>query len=110
MDPGVELQRHAQGPAECLEQGLRHVVGVAAAKAVQIVITSYSIHYTKLYEVPSPKVRTYDLQPEMSAPELTDQLVAAIRSGKYDLVICNYANTDMVGHTGKLDAAMQAVI
>ena len=59
--------------------------------------------------VPSPKVRTYDLQPEMSAPELTDQLVAAIRSGKYDLVICNYANTDMVGHTGKLDAAMKAV-
>ena len=43
---------------------------------------------------------TYDLQPEMSAPELTDKLVAAIRSGKYDLIVCNYANGDMVGHTG----------
>lgn len=59
--------------------------------------------------VPSPKVATYDLQPEMSAPEVTDRLVEAIESGKYDLVICNYANGDMVGHTGKMDAAIKAV-
>ena len=59
--------------------------------------------------VPSPKVATYDLQPEMSAPEVTDQLVDAIHSGQYDLVICNYANGDMVGHTGSMDAAMKAV-
>lgn len=59
--------------------------------------------------VPSPKVKTYDMQPEMSARELTDKLVEAIGSGRYDLVICNYANPDMVGHTGKLDAAMCAV-
>jgi 2,3-bisphosphoglycerate-independent phosphoglycerate mutase len=59
--------------------------------------------------VPSPKVATYDEQPEMSAPELTDKLVAAIESGRFDLVIVNYANTDMVGHTGKLDAAVRAV-
>ena len=59
--------------------------------------------------VPSPKVATYDLQPEMSADELTDKLTDAIRSGKYDAIICNYANGDMVGHTGKIDAAMQAV-
>ncbi|MFP3977344.1 2,3-bisphosphoglycerate-independent phosphoglycerate mutase [Marinobacter sp. KMM 10035] len=59
--------------------------------------------------VPSPKVATYDLQPEMSAPEVTDKLVEAIKSGKYDLVVCNYANGDMVGHTGKLDAAVKAV-
>ncbi|WP_100638230.1 2,3-bisphosphoglycerate-independent phosphoglycerate mutase [Marinobacter salexigens] len=59
--------------------------------------------------VPSPKVATYDLQPEMSAPEVTDKLVEAIKSGKYDLVVCNYANGDMVGHTGKLDAAIKAV-
>jgi 2,3-bisphosphoglycerate-independent phosphoglycerate mutase len=59
--------------------------------------------------VPSPKVATYDLQPEMSAPELTDKAVAAIESGKYDLIILNYANPDMVGHTGNLLAAIKAV-
>ncbi len=58
--------------------------------------------------VPSPKVKTYDLQPEMSAPEVTDKLVAAITSGKYDLVIVNYANPDMVGHTGSMPAAIKA--
>jgi 2,3-bisphosphoglycerate-independent phosphoglycerate mutase len=59
--------------------------------------------------VPSPKVATYDLQPEMSAPELTDKAVAAIDSGKYDLIVLNYANPDMVGHTGSLSAAIKAV-
>ena len=59
--------------------------------------------------VPSPKVATYDLQPEMSAPELTDKAVAAIDSGKYDLIVLNYANPDMVGHTGSLPAAIKAV-
>jgi 2,3-bisphosphoglycerate-independent phosphoglycerate mutase len=59
--------------------------------------------------VPSPKVATYDLQPEMSAPELTDKAVAAIASGKYDLIVLNYANPDMVGHTGSLPAAIKAV-
>ncbi len=59
--------------------------------------------------VPSPKVATYDLQPEMSAPELTDKAVAAIGSGKYDLIVLNYANPDMVGHTGSLPAAIKAV-
>ena len=59
--------------------------------------------------VPSPKVKTYDMQPEMSAPEVTQHLVGAITGGEYDVVICNYANCDMVGHTGKLDAAIKAV-
>jgi 2,3-bisphosphoglycerate-independent phosphoglycerate mutase len=59
--------------------------------------------------VPSPKVATYDLQPEMSAPELADKAVAAIESGKYDMIILNFANPDMVGHTGVLDAAIKAV-
>lgn len=59
--------------------------------------------------VPSPKVRTYDLQPEMNAPEVTDHLVAAITGGKYDVIICNYANCDMVGHTGIIPAAILAV-
>lgn len=59
--------------------------------------------------VPSPKVATYDLQPEMSAPEVTDKLVDAIFSQQYQAVICNYANGDMVGHTGNLKAAIQAI-
>lgn len=58
--------------------------------------------------VPSPQVATYDLKPEMSAPEVTDKLVEAIRSGRFDAIICNYANGDMVGHTGSYSAALQA--
>ena len=58
--------------------------------------------------VPSPKVATYDLQPEMSAPELTRRAVDAIGSGGYDLLVLNFANTDMVGHTGSLPAAIAA--
>ena len=59
--------------------------------------------------VPSPKVETYDLKPEMSALEVTDKVVEAINSGKYDSIILNYANPDMVGHTGSLEAAVKAV-
>lgn len=59
--------------------------------------------------IPSPNVATYDLQPEMSAYEVTDALVAAIESGEYDLLVVNYANGDMVGHTGVFDAAVKAV-
>jgi 2,3-bisphosphoglycerate-independent phosphoglycerate mutase len=59
--------------------------------------------------VASPKVATYDLQPEMSAPELTEQAVTAINAGKYDMIILNFANPDMVGHTGILSAAITAV-
>jgi len=59
--------------------------------------------------VPSPKVATYDLQPEMSAPELTDKAVEAITSGKYDMIVLNFANADMVGHTGSIPAAVKAV-
>jgi 2,3-bisphosphoglycerate-independent phosphoglycerate mutase len=59
--------------------------------------------------VASPKVATYDLQPEMSAPEVADKVVAAIDSAKYDAVVINFANPDMVGHTGFLDAAVKAV-
>ncbi|NOQ14750.1 MAG: 2,3-bisphosphoglycerate-independent phosphoglycerate mutase [Methyloprofundus sp.] len=59
--------------------------------------------------VPSPKVKTYDLQPEMHAAQVTEHLVKAITEQKYDVIICNYANCDMVGHTGKWDAALKAV-
>jgi 2,3-bisphosphoglycerate-independent phosphoglycerate mutase len=59
--------------------------------------------------IPSPKIKTYDQQPAMNAPEVADQLVKAIHSNKYDLIICNFANADMVGHTGNFDAAVKAV-
>lgn len=59
--------------------------------------------------VPSPKVTTYDLKPEMSVYEVTDNLVKAIESGKFDTIVCNFANGDMVGHTGIMDAAIRAV-
>ncbi len=59
--------------------------------------------------VPSPQVATYDCQPEMNAPALTEQLVEAIESGTYDVIICNFANPDMVGHTGNFDATVQAI-
>ena len=58
--------------------------------------------------VPSPKVATYDLQPQMSLPELTEKLCEAIRSRRYDAIVCNIANPDMVGHTGILEAAIEA--
>ena len=59
--------------------------------------------------IPSPQVKTYDLKPEMSAVQVTDDLVKAIASGDYDTIICNYANGDMVGHTGNFEASIKAV-
>ncbi|WP_058533206.1 2,3-bisphosphoglycerate-independent phosphoglycerate mutase [Legionella saoudiensis] len=59
--------------------------------------------------IPSPRVATYNLQPEMSAPQLTDRLVEAISNQAYDVIICNYANADMVGHSGDFDATIQAI-
>ncbi len=59
--------------------------------------------------VNSPKVATFDMQPEMSAPEVCENLCKSIRSGKYDVIICNFANPDMVGHTGIMEAAVKAI-
>jgi 2,3-bisphosphoglycerate-independent phosphoglycerate mutase len=59
--------------------------------------------------IPSPRVATYDLKPSMRAVEVTDKAVEAIESGKYDVLICNYANPDMVGHTGIMEAAIEAI-
>jgi 2,3-bisphosphoglycerate-independent phosphoglycerate mutase len=59
--------------------------------------------------VPSQKVATYDLKPEMSAPGITDQLVADLEARRHRIIICNFANADMVGHTGNLDAAIAAI-
>jgi len=107
--------------------GLSHTLGEIVADAgltqLRIAETEKYAHVTFFFNggeerefagesrilVPSPKVATYDLKPEMSAHEVTDKLVEAIRSGAFDLIVVNYANTDMVGHTGDLDAAIKAV-
>ncbi|MGE5545621.1 MAG: 2,3-bisphosphoglycerate-independent phosphoglycerate mutase [Solirubrobacterales bacterium] len=109
-------------PAESLTHILGEVVCEAGMTQLRIAETEKYAHVTFFFNggreqvfpgedrilVPSPKVATYDLQPAMSAPEVTDRLVEAIGSGKYDVVVVNYANGDMVGHTGILSAAMQA--
>ncbi|MGO4665068.1 2,3-bisphosphoglycerate-independent phosphoglycerate mutase [Bosea sp. 2RAB26] len=110
-------------PPQTLSNGLGETVAKAGRMQVRMAETEKYPHVTyffnggeeRLYPgedrvmVPSPKVATYDLQPEMSAPELTDRAVAAITSGRYDLVVLNFANPDMVGHTGVLSAAIKAV-
>jgi 2,3-bisphosphoglycerate-independent phosphoglycerate mutase len=110
-------------PAESLDHILGQVVAEAGRTQLRTAETEKYPHVTFFLNggqetlfpgedrimVPSPKVATYDLQPEMSAPELTDKVVAAIDSQKYDLIVLNYANPDMVGHTGSLPAAIKAV-
>ncbi|NMM45733.1 2,3-bisphosphoglycerate-independent phosphoglycerate mutase [Rhodospirillaceae bacterium KN72] len=110
-------------PPEDLVDVLGAVVADAGLKQLRIAETEKYAHVTFFLNggredvfdgedrilVQSPDVKTYDLQPEMSAPEVTDKLVAAIEAGTYDLIVVNYANTDMVGHTGDFDAAVQAV-
>jgi len=110
-------------PRERLTNVLGEVVAVAGRAQLRIAETEKYAHVTYFLNggeetrypgedrlmVASPKVATYDLQPEMSAAELTDKAVAAIDSGKYDLIVLNYANPDMVGHTGNLKAAIKAV-
>ncbi len=110
-------------PAETLDHILGQVVSEAGRTQLRTAETEKYPHVTFFLNggqeamfpgedrimVPSPKVATYDLQPEMSAPELTDKVVAAIDSQKYDLIVLNYANPDMVGHTGSLPAATKAV-
>ena len=110
-------------PPESLRNTLGEVVANAGLKQLRIAETEKYAHVTfflnggeeRTFEgeerilVPSPKVATYDLQPEMSAPEVTDRLVEAIGSGRFDLIVVNYANPDMVGHTGDLTAAIAAV-
>ncbi|MGE0697596.1 MAG: 2,3-bisphosphoglycerate-independent phosphoglycerate mutase [Hyphomicrobiaceae bacterium] len=110
-------------PREELTMGLGETVARAGRQQVRMAETEKYPHVTFFFSggreatyegedrilVPSPKVATYDLQPEMSAPELTEKAVAAIKSGKYDLVVLNFANPDMVGHTGSLPAAIKAV-
>ena len=110
-------------PPKDLTEVMGEVVSTAGKKQLRIAETEKYAHVTfffnggeeKVYDgeerilVPSPKVATYDLQPEMSAPEVTAKCVEALNSRKFDLVILNYANPDMVGHTGNLQAAIKAV-
>lgn len=110
-------------PSESIENVMGKVVSTAHKKQLRIAETEKYAHVTFFFNggeeavfpgeerilVPSPKVATYDLQPEMSAPAVTDKLVAAIASGQFDFIVVNYANTDMVGHTGDLNAAILAV-
>jgi 2,3-bisphosphoglycerate-independent phosphoglycerate mutase len=110
-------------PPEDLSDTLGEVVAKAGLHQLRIAETEKYAHVTFFFNggremvfpgeervlVPSPKVATYDLQPEMAALEVTDKVVAAIGSGRFDVIVLNYANTDMVGHTGRLDAAIKAV-
>ncbi len=110
-------------PPQTMEHLLGQVVAAAGLKQLRMAETEKYPHVTYFLnggiEVPnqgeerimvqSPKVATYDLQPEMSAPELADKAVTAINTGTFDLIILNFANPDMVGHTGSLTAAIKAV-
>jgi 2,3-bisphosphoglycerate-independent phosphoglycerate mutase len=110
-------------PPENLYDSFGEVVSRAGLTQLRIAETEKYAHVTFFFNggrelvfpgeerilVPSPKVATYDQQPEMSAPEVTDKVVEAIRSGRFDAIVMNYANADMVGHTGRIDAATKAV-
>ena len=110
-------------PPENVNDSFGEVVSRAGLTQLRIAETEKYAHVTFFFNggrelvfpgeerilVPSPKVATYDQQPEMSAPEVTDKVVEAIRSGRFDAIVMNYANADMVGHTGRIDAATKAV-
>ena len=110
-------------PPERIKNGLGEYVANLGLRQLRIAETEKYPHVTFFFNggeevsfpgedrvlVPSPDVATYDLKPEMSAYEVTDKLLAAINSKQYNLIICNYANPDMVGHTGDLQAAIKAI-
>jgi 2,3-bisphosphoglycerate-independent phosphoglycerate mutase len=110
-------------PPQSLSENLGELVAAAGLTQLRIAETEKYAHVTFFFSggreapyagesrilIPSPKVATYDEKPEMSAPEVTDALVAAIEAEQFDVIVVNYANTDMVGHTGNLQAAIRAV-
>ncbi len=114
---------HAAFAPSAIHNGFGEYVSGLGLKQLRIAETEKYAHVTYFFNggteqpypgedrilVPSSKVATYDLKPEMSAPEVTDKLEAAIRSRQYQAIICNYANCDMVGHSGILEAAVKAV-
>ena len=122
----TEYDARLPAPLAFAPDDLRHSFGEVVAEAgltqLRIAETEKYAHVTFFFSggreamfegeqrilVPSPKVATYDLQPEMSCPELTDKLVDAIQGDSFDVIVCNIANPDMVGHSGILDAAIAA--
>lgn len=110
-------------PPETMENTLGEYISHLGLKQLRIAETEKYAHVTFFFNggveepnegedrilVPSPKVATYDLQPEMSAFEVTDKVIEAIKTDKYDVIILNFANADMVGHTGVMEAAEKAV-
>jgi 2,3-bisphosphoglycerate-independent phosphoglycerate mutase len=122
----TEYDAKLPAPVAFAPDDLRHTLGELLAEngmtQLRIAETEKYAHVTFFFSggredlypgeerilVPSPRVATYDLQPEMSCPEVTAKLVEAIVSGRIDVAICNIANPDMVGHTGDLQAAIQA--
>ena len=110
-------------PSEKLNNVLGEYISSLGLRQLRIAETEKYAHVTFFFNggrdepfegedrilIPSPKVATYDQQPAMSAPEIASELVKAIQSDKYDVIICNFANADMVGHSGNYDAAVKAV-
>ncbi len=119
----AELKTEIAFPPETLSNGLGEIVSEQGLKQLRIAETEKYAHVTYFFNggeekvfpgedrilVKSPAVATYDLQPEMSAPEVTDKLVEAIKSEQYAFICVNYANGDMVGHSGIMEAAVAAV-
>lgn len=118
------LPVHIAYDKETIVNTLGEVLAKAGKKQLRIAETEKYAHVTYFFNggnetpnpgedrilVPSPKVATYDLQPEMSAPVVTDKVIEQIQSGTYDMIMLNFANADMVGHTGVIPAAIKAVV
>ena len=119
----TDLKAEAAYPNEELNNLLGEIIANQELSQLRIAETEKYAHVTYFLNggieeplvkedrilIPSPKVSTYDKQPEMSVFEVTEQLTSAIRSQKYDFIVCNYANPDMVGHTGNLEATVKAI-
>lgn len=119
----ADIPAAAAFPPEDLKNTLGEYLADAGKTQLRIAETEKYAHVTFFFSggreeafpgesrilIPSPQVATYDQKPEMSAPEVTDKLVEAIHSGEFDTIICNYANGDMVGHTGDFNAAVKAI-
>lgn len=119
----IDINTQIAFPPEPLSHVLGEYISEFGLKQLRIAETEKYAHVTFFFNggiekaypgedrtlIPSSKVATYDLHPEMSAPELTEKLVNAIRSKQYALIVCNYANPDMVGHTGNFDATVSAI-
>jgi len=110
-------------PPEDIKNTLGKIISDAGLKQLRIAETEKYAHVTYFFNggketknegedhvlVPSPQVTTYDLKPEMSAPEVTKKVIEAVENGSYDFILINFANADMVGHTGNIEAAVQAI-